>query len=102
MLYAEVEVLRAIVDKILILMLMLLLTKVGVEGMVELSPEEVVVLGEGDQAELECKVIASSMSCCCWSARQPRCCNIFPHRTFSSIDSHPSENDDKEPKKSVF
>ena len=75
MLYAEVEVLRAIVDKILILMLMLLLTKVGVEGMVELSPEEVVVLGEGDQAELECKVIASSMSC--WSARQPRCCNIF-------------------------
>ena len=61
MLYAEVEVLRAIVDKILILMLMLLLTKVGVEGMVELSPEEVVVLGEGDQAELECKVIASSM-----------------------------------------
>ena len=36
---------------------MLLLTKVGVEGMVELSPEEVVVLGEGDQAELECKVI---------------------------------------------
>ena len=59
---------------ILILMLMFLLTKVGVEGMVELSPEEVVVLGEGDQAELECKVIASSMSC--WSARQPRCCNI--------------------------
>ena len=46
---------------ILMLMLMLLLTKVGVEGMVELSPEEVVVLGEGDQAELECKVIASSM-----------------------------------------
>jgi len=30
--------------------------EVGVEGMVELSPEEVVVLGEGDQAELECKV----------------------------------------------
>ena len=28
----------------------------GVEGAVELSPEDVVVLGEGDQAELECKV----------------------------------------------
>ena len=26
------------------------------EGIVELSPEDVVVLGEGDQAELECKV----------------------------------------------
>ena len=50
---------RAIVD--IDVMLMLLLTKVGVEGMVELSPEEVVVLGEGDQAELECKVIASSI-----------------------------------------
>ena len=60
---------------ILKLVLMLVLTKVGVEGMVELSPEEVVVLGEGDQAELECKVIASS-SMSCWSARQPRCCNI--------------------------
>ena len=32
------------------------IAKVGVEGVVELSPEEVVVLGEGDQAELECKV----------------------------------------------
>ena len=30
--------------------------KVGVEGVVDLSPEDVVVLGEGDQAELECKV----------------------------------------------
>ena len=39
------------------LVLMSLLAKVGVEGMVELSPEEVVVLGEGDQAELECKVM---------------------------------------------
>ena len=28
----------------------------GVEGVVDLSPEDVVVLGEGDQAELECKV----------------------------------------------
>ena len=26
------------------------------EGVVDLSPEDVVVLGEGDQAELECKV----------------------------------------------
>ena len=33
-----------------------MLNKVGVEGVVELSPEDVVVLGEGDQAELECKV----------------------------------------------
>ena len=31
-------------------------SKVGVEGVVDLSPEDVVVLGEGDQAELECKV----------------------------------------------
>ena len=87
---------------ILMLMLMLLLAKVGVEGMVELSPEEVVVLGEGDQAELECKVMASSMFCCCWSARHPRCCNIVPHRTFYFIDSHSSENDDNEPKKVSF
>ena len=31
-------------------------SKVGVQGVVDLSPEDVVVLGEGDQAELECKV----------------------------------------------